>query len=169
MKMMNGKSFKVSDKAQYLTFELATELYAVDILKVQEIRGWEPVRKIPNTPDFIKGALNLRGAVVPIIDLTLRFDLSPQHYTPTTVVIILSVGQDNGNTVGIVVDSVSDVIEIPHEKIEQKPDFGSKIDICYMQGMYVENDKIFLLLNSDKLLAPEELSRLETISQYSDD
>jgi purine-binding chemotaxis protein CheW len=168
--MMSGKSFNVSEnKTQYLTFELADELYAIDILKVREIRGWEPVRKIPNTPAFIKGALNLRTTVVPIVDLRLRFDLSPQQYTPTTVVIILSVGEDDGNSLGIVVDSVSDVVEIPHHKIEQKPDFGSKIDIRYMQGLYIDDDKIFLLLNSDKLLAPEELSLVESIPQSSND
>jgi len=82
-------------ETQYLTFELANELYAVDILKVQEIRACEPVRKIPNTPEFITGALNLRGMVVPVIDLTARFNLAPQQYSATTVVIILSVEQNN--------------------------------------------------------------------------
>ncbi len=149
-------------ETQYLTFELANELYAVDILKVQEIRACEPVRKIPNTPEFITGALNLRGMVVPVIDLTARFNLAPQQYSATTVVIILSVEQNN--LMGIVVDAVSDVIDIAAEDIELRPDFGSKIDIRYMQGIYVDGEKMFLLLNSDKLLAPEELSRLEAIS-----
>lgn len=149
-------------KTQYLTFDLAGELYAVEILKILEIRAWEPVRPIPNTPGFVKGALNLRGAMVPIIDLSSRFNLTPQQYSPTTVVIVLAVS--GKNTIGIVVDAVSDVIEIELDEIEQRPDFGSKIDIRYMQGMYINDDKMFLLLDSDKLLDPEELSRLEAIS-----
>ncbi len=155
------------NKSQYLTFQLDNELYAVEILKVREIRAWEPVRNIPNTPEFIVGALNLRGDAVPVIDLTARFNLTPQQYSATTVVIVLSTAQNN--LMGIVVDAVSDVIEIAIDEIEQKPDFGSKIDIRYMQGIYIAGDSMFLLLNSDKLLAPEELSRLGAISESMGD
>jgi len=144
---------------QFLVFEFADELYAIEIIKVQEIRGWgEPVREIPDTPAFVKGALNLRGTIVPIIDLSQRFKLAPQSYTATTVIIIVTL--ETGNVFGIVADVVSDVIDIKTEKIKTVDGFGAKIDTRYMRGMYVSGEKMILLLDIDKLLAPDELTRL---------
>lgn len=149
---------------QFLTFELAKEAYGVEILKVQEIRGWEPVREIPNMPSFIKGALNLRGTIVPIIDLRERFKMESCEYSPTTVVIVLSVQDESGQHVlGIVADSVSDVLDISLEKIKEAPNFGSKIDTRYMRGMYVADEKMILLLNVDRLLNSEEFNGLEDL------
>ncbi len=139
---------------QFLTFELAGDSYGVEILKVQEIRGWEPVRNIPNTPDFIKGALNLRGSIVPIIDLRDRFGMESTEYSPITVVIVLCI--EEGNVMGIVADAVSDVLEIKSSEIKGAPKLGAKIDTRYMRGMYVGNTKMVMLLNADKLLDPEE-------------
>jgi len=142
---------------QFLTFELAGESYGVEILKVQEIRGWEPVREIPNTPGFIKGALNLRGSIVPIIDLRERFGMESTEYSPITVVIVLCVDNTEGtNVMGIVADAVSDVLEIKLGEIKDTPKLGSKIDTRYMRGMYVGNKQMVMLLDSDKLLDSEE-------------
>lgn len=146
---------------QFLTFELADDAYGVEILKVQEIRGWEPVRKIPNTPAFIKGALNLRGAIVPIIDLRVRFNMEKADYSPVTVVIVLTIQGASGlSMLGVVADAVSDVLDIKLSDIRKAPNLGSKIDTRYMRGMYVAKEKMVMLLDVDKLLNPEEFEGL---------
>ncbi len=143
---------------QFLTFELAGEAYGIEILKVQEIRGWEPVRKLPNTPDFVKGALNLRGSIVPIIDLRERFHIQKEEYTPVTVVIVLCINTENAGPVvmGMIADAVSDVLDINLADIKQTPNLGSKINTRYMRGMYVRDSGMIMLLDVDKLLNPEE-------------
>ncbi len=150
---------------QFLTFEIDNEAYGVEILKVKEIRGWEPIRAIPNTPDYLKGALNLRGAIVPIVDLRERFNMEKVEYSPVTVVIVLSVEGEKGDTViGIVADAVSDVLDVKMTQIKEAPNLGAKIDTCYMQGMYVTQDKMILLLNINKLLNPDEFENLADIA-----
>jgi len=142
---------------QFLTFELAGESYGVEILKVQEIRGWEPVRDIPNTPDYIKGALNLRGSIVPIVDLRERFGMEKTDFSPITVVIVLCVNNSQGSTVmGVVADAVSDVLDINISEIKDSPRLGSKIDTRYMRGMHVGKKQMVMLLDVDKLLDSEE-------------
>ena len=149
---------------QFLTFELAGESYGVEILKVQEIRGWEPVRAIPNTPGFIKGALNLRGTIVPIIDLRERFGMEKTEYSPVTVVIVLCVENNQGsNVMGIVADAVSDVLDIKYTAIKGGPKLGSKIDTRYMRGMYVAEKHMVMLLDADKLLDTEEFEVLSKL------
>lgn len=149
---------------QFLTFQLAGEAYGVDILKVQEIRGWEAVRIIPNTPAFIKGVLNLRGSVVPIVDLRERFSLEHSDYNQKTVVIVLCVKHRNSTFVmGIVADAVSDVLDIKIEDIKKAPNFGTKIDTRYMRGMHVFKKNMILLLDVDKLLNPDELESLDNL------
>jgi len=146
---------------QYLTFTLAGESYGLEILKVREIRGWEPVRDIPNTPDYIKGALNLRGTIVPIIDLRERFGMEKVEYSPVTVVIVLSFGDQKDNRViGIVADAVSDVLDINQQDVRSAPNLGSKIDTRYMQGMYVLDTRMIMLLDVNNLLNPEEFENL---------
>ncbi len=146
---------------QFLTFELAGESYGVDILKVQEIRGWEAVRDIPNTPGFIKGALNLRGEIVPIIDLRERFGMEKTEYSPVTVVIVLCVENSLGsNVMGIVADAVSDVLDINISDIKESPKLGSKIDTRYMRGMYVGKKQMMMILNVDKLLDSEQFEEI---------
>lgn len=142
---------------QFLTFELAGEAYGVEILKVQEIRGWEPVREIPNTPAYIKGALNLRGSIVPIVDLRERFGMEKTDFSPVTVVIVLCVNNSQGKTVmGVVADAVSDVLDINISEIKGSPKLGSKIDTRYMRGMHVGKKQMVMLLDVDKLLDSEE-------------
>ncbi|NOU12660.1 MAG: chemotaxis protein CheW [Methylococcaceae bacterium] len=147
---------------QFLTFQLAGEGYGVDILKVQEIRGWEPVRVIPNAPHFVKGVLNLRGAVVPILDLRERFGLDHAEYSQKTVVIVLSVKHSGGQfVVGVVADAVSDVVDINLEDIKKAPNFGTQIDTRYMQGMHVYKQSMIMLLDVDKLLNPDEVEGID--------
>ena len=149
---------------QFLTFQLAGEAYGVEILKVQEIRGWEAVRVIPNTPAFVKGVLNLRGSVVPIIDLRERFSLEHCEYSPKTVVIVLCVEHGTSQFVmGIVADAVSDVLDINLEEVKKAPNFGSKINTRYMRGMHVYKKKMIMLLDVDKLLNPDEVDGIESL------
>ncbi len=150
---------------QFLTFELAGESYGVEILKVQEIRGWEPVRDIPNTPCYIKGALNLRGAIVPIVDLRERFSMEGTEYSAITVVIVLCVKSSQGNNVmGIVADAVSDVLDVKVSDIKESPRLGSKIDTRYMRGMYVGGEeKMVMLLDVDKLLDSEAFEGVKNL------
>lgn len=157
---MTTNSLSNKSVEQFLTFELAGEAYGIEILKVQEIRGWEPVRHIPNTPYFVKGALNLRGAIVPIIDLRERFGMESVEYTPTTVVIVMCIETvESGSIVmGIVADAVSDVLDINLAEIKAAPKMGSKINTQYMRGMYVGRINMVMLLDVDKLLNPEEFA-----------
>lgn len=149
---------------QFLTFQLAGEAYGVEILKVQEIRGWEAVRIIPNTPAFVKGVLNLRGSVVPIIDLRERFSLEHCDYSPKTVVIVLCVQSSNSQFVmGIVADAVSDVLDIDLNEIKKPPSFGAKINTRYMRGMHVHKKKMIMLLDVDRLLNPDEVENIESL------
>ncbi|MDO9139451.1 MAG: chemotaxis protein CheW [Methylobacter sp.] len=149
---------------QFLTFQLADEAYGLEILKVQEIRGWEAVRVIPNTPPFVKGVLNLRGSVVPIIDLRERFSLEHCEYSPKTVVIVLCVDHGASQFVmGIVADAVSDVLDINLKDIKKAPNFGSKIDTRYMRGMHVYKKKMIMLLDVDKLLNPDEVEGIDNL------
>lgn len=154
-----------SDLVQFLSFTVEGEDYGVNILRVQEIRGWEEVREIPNTPDYIKGVLNLRNAVVPIIDLRIRLGQKEVAYTPTTVIIVLSVEYgDTRHVVGVVVDSVSDVLDVNSSEIKQAPNFGTKINTKYICGMFMSNERMIVLMDADKLLDPEEMSALESLA-----
>ncbi len=137
---------------QFLTFILGSEEYGVDILRVQEIKGWDRVTPIPNTPEYIKGVINLRGAIVPIIDLRQRFNLQSISYGATTVVIVLKVtSEDKERTIGIVVDAVSDVYNITMDEMKPPPDFGD-IDIEFVEGLTTVDEKMVIVLNIDKLL-----------------
>lgn len=149
---------------QFLTFQLAGEAYGVEILKVQEIRGWEAVRVMPNTPDFIKGVLNLRGSVVPIVDLRERFSLERSEYSSKTVVIVLCV-EHGGNpfVMGIVADAVSDVLDIKVDEIKKSPNLGAKINTRYMRGMHVYKQNMIMLLDVDKLLNPDEVESMDVL------
>lgn len=144
---------------QYLTFLLAGEEYGVDILRVQEIKGWDNVTPIPNTPKYIRGVINLRGTIVPIIDLRLRFDLEQLEYGPTTVVIMLKVMTEGkqSRTMGIVVDGVSDVYNMPDEEIKPSPDFGSAVETDFVRGLATVNEKMVIILDIDEMLSSREL------------
>ncbi len=149
---------------QYLSFIMDSEEYAVGILSVREIRGWEPVTPIPNTPDYVKGFINLRGIVVPIIDLRQRFNLPVVDYTDTTVVIILNTTDqiDCDNLVGIIVDAVSEVYDIQPDTIRNAPNLGSSIDTRFIKGITEINNKMIILTEVNTLLDTEELFNKDT-------
>ena len=162
--MNNEQAHHGDDTDQYLTFILADEEYGVDIRKVQEVRGWEAVNQLPNAPSYIKGVINLRGAIVPVIDLRERFQQESAPYTAKTVVVIIKVeGGRNTTTMGIVVDAVSDVYDIGEEQVNPPPDFCSTIHTEFVRGLAAINDKMIILLDSDRLLRLEELHELEMI------
>lgn len=138
---------------QYLTFLLAGEEYGVDILRVQEIRGWDSATKIPNTPAYVLGVINLRGTVVPIIDLRKRFHLPDMEFQSTTVVVVVKVRKESGErTVGMVVDAVSDVYNIAEESIDETPDMGGAIATDFIRGLSSIDDKMIILLDIDALI-----------------
>lgn len=137
------------DGSQFLTFNLGEELYGVDILRVQEIKGYTTVTKIPNTPSHIKGVLNLRGTIVPIVELRTKFDMPTIDYTAFTVIIVVVV-QDK--VMGLVVDAVSDVLNIEKKDIQLAPDFGNKVDVTFLNGIGKSGDKLVSLLDIDRLL-----------------
>lgn len=138
---------------QHLTFILGGEEYGVDILKVQEIRGWEPATPIPNTPDFVLGVINLRGIVVPIIDLRLRFALPSAEFGPLTVMVITKIVQgDKERIVGLVVDEIADVYSVLESEIKEAPEMGGVLATEYINGLTTVDEKMIILLNVDLLV-----------------
>jgi len=143
---------------QYLTFMLAGEEYGVDILRVQEIKGWGKVTPIPGTPEYVRGVMNLRGTIVPILDLRKRFSMDQIDYGPTTVVIVLRVECDGRDRImGIVVDAVSDVYAVPAEELRPSPDFGGNVHVEFVRGLATVDEKMVIILNVDKLLNADDL------------
>ncbi len=141
---------------QMLTFTLGEETYGVDILRVQEIRGWTPVTRIPQTPPHVLGVLNLRGSIVPIVDLRMRFMLQRAEYTPLTVIIVLSVESAAGRRdFGMVVDGVSDVIDVAGSDIKPTPDLGNQVSTEFIEGLAAVSDRMVMLLDIDKLIGGE--------------
>jgi purine-binding chemotaxis protein CheW len=160
MKQMQARAATAQLKAvnQYLTFALAGEDYGVDILAVREIRGWSKVTRIPQSPPFILGVLNLRGAIVPIMDLRSRFNLPEQERDDLTVTIIVAL---EGRHFGMVVDAVSDVLDVDPEQVRAVPDFGQAVGADYLAGLVASGERMVLLLQVDKLLRIEEWQQLE--------
>jgi purine-binding chemotaxis protein CheW len=139
---------------QMLTFHLGGETYGVDILRVKEIRGWSPVTRIPQSPAHVLGVLNLRGAIVPIIDLRLRFALQSAEFSPTTVIIVLSLHMEDGvRECGVVVDGVSDVVDIAADAIKPPPALGNDKSSDFISGIATVDDKMLIVLNVDELVA----------------
>ena len=150
-------------RSQFLSFYLGDEVYGIDILRVQEIRGWEPVRALPDVPAHIKGVLDLRGKIVPVVDLRVRFDLNDPAYSPTTVVIILHVRDDDGkhHVVGAVVDAVSDVLDVTGHDIKPAPRLSCCIGANYLSGMVCLTDNMVILLNIDRLFNQDDIAHVE--------
>jgi purine-binding chemotaxis protein CheW len=144
--------------SEFLTFTLGSEEYAIDILKVQEIRGYEPPTMIANAPPFIKGVINLRGIIVPIIDLRIKFNLGRVEYTPFTVVIILNVA---GRIVGIVVDSVSDVVSLDASQIRPAPDFSGSFDTKYIVGLASMDGRMMIVSDIERLMTSADMELID--------
>jgi purine-binding chemotaxis protein CheW len=136
-------------QSQYLTVNLAREEYGIDILAVREIRGWTPVPRIPQSPPYLLGVLNLRGAIVPVLDLRLRFGLEREEYGATTVTVVVTV-QDR--LFGVVVDAVSDVLDVQPDQLRPVPDMGTAVDTEYLKGLTAVEERMVLLLDVDSLL-----------------
>jgi purine-binding chemotaxis protein CheW len=149
----------VNATTQYLTVNLAEEEYGIDILAVREIRGWTPVTRIPQAPHYVLGVLNLRGAIVPVLDLRLRFGLTREDYDATTVTVIVTVA---GRLFGIVVDAVSDVLDVENSHLRPVPDMGTAVDTEYLKGLTSIGERMVLLLDADKLLQPHDAQLLDT-------
>lgn len=144
---------------EYLTFVLGSEEYGLDILKVQEIRGYDAVTQIANTPDFIKGVVNLRGKIVPIVDLRIKFNLGKVEYDEFTVVIILNLG---GRVVGIVVDGVSDVMALKEEQLSDVPSLVTSIDTKYIVGLATVEEQMLILVDIERLMSSEEMELIDS-------
>jgi len=152
---------------QFLTFMLDGDTYGIDVLQIQEIRAWEQTRLIPEAPDHIKGVLDLRGQIVPIVDLRLRFNLAHAEYTPTTVTIVISVRMYEGReVVGIVVDGVDDVLSIKVDEMRPPPKLGGdQSKTRFMLGMVKSDNAMVMLLDTDKLFDEETIASIEQMSE----
>src|SRR5262245_4637659 len=159
-----GDAAAEADGREFLSFRLGAEEYGIEILKVQEIRGWEVPTAIANTPAFIKGVINLRGIIVPIVDLRLKFRLGEAKYDEFTVVIILSVAK---RVVGIVVDALSDVIPVAPAQIRPAPEFGSTLDTRFITGLGTVGERMLILTDIEQLMTSRDMQLVDQVTQNS--
>jgi purine-binding chemotaxis protein CheW len=150
-----------SSDTEVLSFRLGNEEYGINILKVQEIRGYDAVTHIANSPDFIKGVVNLRGVIVPIVDMRIKFDVGTPTYDQFTVVIILNIGS---HVIGMVVDSVSDVITLAQEQIRSAPEMGTALNTDYLIGLGTVDERMLILVDIDKLMSSAEMGLIAKIA-----
>jgi purine-binding chemotaxis protein CheW len=152
------------DQSQHLTFFIADEEFAVKILKAREILEYGAVTKVPGAPPAVRGVINLRGSVVPVVDLALKFGLPESPVTKQTCIVIVEVESgENKTTMGVIVDSISQVVDLPPEQIEPAPDFGTMVKLEYLLGMGRSGQKFVMILDIDKALSPAELSSVAAI------
>ena len=155
----------VEKEGKYLTFTLADEEYGIGILKIKEIIGMMPITSVPQTPIFVKGVINLRGKVIPVIDLRLRFGMDSIDYTDRTCIIVVEIAGETGDImIGIVVDTVSEVLNIKEKEMEESPRFGSRLDMDYILGIAKMEGGVKILLDIDRILRTEEIMLLEKSS-----
>jgi purine-binding chemotaxis protein CheW len=150
---------------KYLTFSLESEEYGIGILKVKEIIGMLPITSVPRTPEFVKGVINLRGKVIPVIDLRSKFDMKSISYNDRTCIIVVEIDASESTVlIGIVVDTVSEVLNIKEDEIEETPAFGTKLDTRYILGMAKQDGGVKILLNIDKVLSSDEMAAIQNAS-----
>ena len=154
-----GAASAALPRQEYLSFKLGAEEYGIDILKVQEIRAYEPPTRIANAPAHIKGVVNLRGTIVPIVDLRIKFRLESAEYNDFTVVIILNVA---GRVLGVVVDGVSDVTSLGVDQIKPRPQFSEAVDADHIVGLGTVDDRMLILIDIERLVSSGELALVET-------
>tara|TARA_R110000787_G_scaffold188679_10_gene300417 strand:+ start:2286 stop:2801 length:516 start_codon:yes stop_codon:yes gene_type:complete len=147
---------------EFLTFTLGEEEYGVDILKVQEIRGYDTMTRIPDAPDFIKGVINLRGTIVPVVDMRIKFKLGKAEYDEFTVMIILNIAN---RVVGMVVDGVSDVMQLTPEQIRPAPEFGSAVNVRYITGIGALDERMLILLDIERLMSGADMALMDSATQ----
>ena len=161
-KMDQAVKVMAKREGKYLTFTLAEEEYGIGILKIKEIIGMMPITSVPRTPEFVKGVINLRGKVIPVLDLRLRFGMNSIDYTERTCIIVVEIeGQTGTVLIGVVVDSVSEVLNIKGEDIEDTPTFGTSLNTDYILGMAKIGGNVKILLNIDRVLSTQEVTALE--------
>nr|WP_321399259.1 chemotaxis protein CheW [uncultured Desulfobacter sp.] len=150
---------------KYLTFSLESEEYGIGILKVKEIIGMLPITSVPRTPEFVKGVINLRGKVIPVIDLRSKFNMKSKSYNDRTCIIVVEIDAAESTVlIGIVVDTVSEVLNIKEDEIEETPAFGTKLDTRYILGMAKQDGSVKILLNIDKVLSSNEMAAIQHAS-----
>lgn len=155
-------SGETNREGKYLTFTLANEDYGIGILKIKEIIGMMPITSVPQTPTFVKGVVNLRGKVIPVVDLRLKFGMPSIDYTERTCIIVVEIsGKTGAVKIGIVVDAVSEVLSIKGEDIENTPTFGTRVNTDYILGMAKMGGKVKILLDIDQVLSAHEIASLE--------
>jgi purine-binding chemotaxis protein CheW len=147
--------------SEYLAFTLGSEEYGIDILKVQEIRGYEAVTRIANAPEFIKGVINLRGIIIPVVDMRIKFRLGTPTYDQFTVVIILNIG---GRIMGMVVDSVSDVTTLAPDQIKPAPEMGTAFNSEYLMGLGTIDERMLILIDIDRLMSSSEMGLIDRMA-----
>lgn len=161
-KMDQAVKVMADKEGKYLTFSIADEEYGVSILKIKEIIGMMPITTVPQTPEFIKGVINLRGKVIPVVDLRLKFGMDAIDYTERTCIIVVEIDGSTGTVqIGIVVDSVSEVLSIKGDDIEETPTFGAKLNTDYILGMAKMEGGVKILLDIDRVLSTQEVAVLE--------
>ena len=149
----------IIETTQYLTFMLEDEVYALEIAKVREVLDFTKITKVPQTPDFMKGVINLRGKVIPVVDLRMKFGMEAIDYDERTCIIVLEIGSPGATVqIGIVVDTVSEVLNIKGDDIEETPHFGTALDTGYILGMAKSEDSVKILLDIDKILRADEMA-----------
>ncbi|MFO1380275.1 MAG: chemotaxis protein CheW [Chitinivorax sp.] len=158
---LNQSDSQSENGRETLVFTLGKEEYGIDILKVQEIRGYDAVTTIANAPDFIKGVINLRGTIVPIVDMRIKFNLGKVDYDQFTVVIILNVAK---RVVGIVVDAVSDVMTLSPGQIREAPEFGSALRTEYIEGLGTVDNRMIILVDIEKLMTSQEMELVDAVA-----
>ena len=161
IKSVGARDISPSHSYEALTFNLGTEKYRLSILKVQEIPGYDNVTHIANAPEFIKGVVNLRGIIVPIVDMRIRFNLGTPTYDRFTVVIILMIGN---RTIGMVVDSVSDVVTLSSDQIKPAPEMGTALDTRYLVGLGVIDQRMLILIDIDQFMNSTDLGLIEKLA-----
>jgi purine-binding chemotaxis protein CheW len=163
MTSSSSKQGDIKDGAgsEFLAFTLGSEEYGIDILKVQEIRGYEAVTRIANAPEFIKGVINLRGIIIPVVDMRIKFKLGTPVYDQFTVVIILNIG---GRIMGMVVDSVSDVTTLSPDQIKPAPEMGTAFNSDYLVGLGTVDERMLILIDIDKLMSSGEMGLIDRIA-----
>ncbi len=166
METMNQAMNVMAEKeGKYLTFTMADEEYGFSILKIKEIIGMMPVTTVPQTPDFVKGVINLRGKVIPVVDLRLRFGMERIDYTDRTCIIVVEISGQSGTVmIGIVVDAVSEVLNIKGEDIEDTPTFGTQLNTDYILGMAKLEGSVKILLDIDRVLNAQEIEMIDEVA-----
>ncbi|MDY0300371.1 MAG: chemotaxis protein CheW [Trichlorobacter sp.] len=148
----------ITETVQYLTFKLADEVFALDVAKVREILEYTSITKVPQTPEFMRGVINLRGSVVPVIDLRLKFGMAPTEQTINTCIIVVEVTLDGDTTVlGALADSVQEVVEMEPEQIEPAPHIGTRLNTEFIKGMGKHDDNFIIILDIDRVFSEQEI------------